>query len=247
MRDECRAVHEFERAAEYGPAEARFDLGLMHAEGRGTNQRDDRRAFDWFLRAASKGHAGAQYNVGLMYEKGRAGLRIDREEAVMRYTAAAAKGHVNAQQRLSRLRAGKPAQQCMTDKKEEEEDEIKANPVEPETAESWRRGAERGDAKAQIALGRMYEYGRGGVERNDAEALEWYRRAADQQHPKAQFALGRMYEYGRGGAERNEERALEWYRKAANQHEQHARAREVLALWSSSAEPAEQGHARLGV
>ena len=39
--------------------------------------------------------------------------------------------------------------------------------------------AEGGDARAQILLGILYEYG-SGVPRDDAEAVRWYRLAAEQ-------------------------------------------------------------------
>ena len=44
--------------------------------------------------------------------------------------------------------------------------------------------ADRGDARAQLKLGGMYDDGRG-VAQNDAEALKWYRLAADQGNANA--------------------------------------------------------------
>ena len=82
------------------------------------------------------------------------------------------------------------------------------------TANRWfRRLAEQGVARAQAALGLMYENGRG-VRRNDAEAVRWYRRAAEQGFAAAQSALGVMYAKGRGVPQSDKE-AVRWFRRAA--------------------------------
>jgi TPR repeat protein len=79
--------------------------------------------------------------------------------------------------------------------------------------------AERGNARAQVALALMYEQGHG-VPENKDEALRWYRKAADQGHADAQFQMAvrttPMSE------------AAKWFRKAADQG--HAAAQYWLAL-----------------
>jgi hypothetical protein len=61
----------------------------------------------------------------------------------------------------------------------------------------WRPLAEQGDARAQAALGRMYNTGEG-VAQNRLQAASWYRKAADQGDFGGQLSLGLMYEHGRG-------------------------------------------------
>jgi hypothetical protein len=57
-------------------------------------------------------------------------------------------------------------------------------------AASWyRKAAEQGDARAQLALGLMYAAGRG-VARDDAAAVNWYRKAAAQGNAQAKFYCG---------------------------------------------------------
>ncbi len=75
--------------------------------------------------------------------------------------------------------------------------------------------AERGDAKAQYALGVMYRNGKG-VPQDDAEAARWYRKAAEQGNAKAQHNLGVIYSNGQG-VPRNYAEAVGWWRKAAEQ------------------------------
>lgn len=82
-------------------------------------------------------------------------------------------------------------------------------------AACYRKGAEQGDADAQLLLGNMYAAGTG-VAKDDVEAVQWYRKAADQGNAAAQNNLGRMYEDGRGVA-KDDSQAVQWYRKAADQ------------------------------
>ena len=76
--------------------------------------------------------------------------------------------------------------------------------------------AERGAADAQSELGRRYEAGRDGVERDYDEAVSWYRRATEQGHAAAQAYLGFMYSAGRGVSQSDVE-AVHWYRRSAEQ------------------------------
>ncbi len=82
-----------------------------------------------------------------------------------------------------------------------------------ERIRSQRALAERGDAKAQFALGEHYRTG-SGVAVDPAKARQWYLRAADQGFAKAQYRLGRFYENG-VGVNQDFQRAAEWYALAA--------------------------------
>jgi len=79
--------------------------------------------------------------------------------------------------------------------------------------DSYRRGAELGDAKCQNELGTMYADGYG-VAQDHEEALHWIRLAAEQGNPPALYNLGRAYELGQG-VEADISKALQWYRLAA--------------------------------
>lgn len=81
--------------------------------------------------------------------------------------------------------------------------------------EQWTPLAEAGDARAQYALGFLYQFGQG-VERDYAQALDYFRRAARQNDPDAQYALGMLYEQGLGTDRRDPREALQWYRRAAD-------------------------------
>ena len=91
--------------------------------------------------------------------------------------------------------------------------------------ESWLPLAENGDVRAQYAVGRLYEKGKG-VERDFAQAFIWYRKAAEKNHPDSQYRLAVGYATGLG-VKKDESAALSWLRKAANNGQK--RAQKVLA------------------
>ena len=61
----------------------------------------------------------------------------------------------------------------------------------------WLPLAGKGDARAQTALGLMYDVGQG-VPQDYKEASKWFRLAAEQGDPYAQHNLGGMYDQGQG-------------------------------------------------
>jgi TPR repeat protein len=56
--------------AEQGSPQAQFNVGLLHAKGRGVAQ-DATEAARWYRLAAEQGLAQAQYNLAALYEQGR--------------------------------------------------------------------------------------------------------------------------------------------------------------------------------
>jgi len=86
----------------------------------------------------------------------------------------------------------------------------------------FRRAAEQGYAPAQTMLGVIYMYGRGGMPKNEAEAVNWLKQASDQNEPSAQVELGLAYECGKGIA-KNLEEAARFYRLAIGHADSRAR------------------------
>ena len=79
----------------------------------------------------------------------------------------------------------------------------------------YRRAAEMGDLEAICNLGICYEYGKGGLTKDEVKAVEWYQKAAEAGNATAMNNLGICYEYGQGGLTKDEIKAVEWYQKAA--------------------------------
>jgi TPR repeat protein len=87
--------------------------------------------------------------------------------------------------------------------------------AEDQEIKQLRQAAAQGDARAQLALGRMYATG-DGMQENLVEAATWTRQAADRGHARAQTALGFLHRFGRGVLENHQE-AVKWNRMAAEQ------------------------------
>ena len=85
--------------------------------------------------------------------------------------------------------------------------------------------AGQGDPKAQHALGRLYEHGRG-VQGNAQTAMQWYRRAADQGHADSEYRLAVAYAYGVGGYPQDNREVVIWLKLAAEHG--HGKARKML-------------------
>lgn len=75
--------------------------------------------------------------------------------------------------------------------------------------------AEKGNAKAQYRLGKIFNLGQG-VPPDKKEAAKWFHQAAQQGLAEAQGALGYLCLVG-DGVSQNSDLALEWTRKAATQ------------------------------
>lgn len=90
-----------------------------------------------------------------------------------------------------------------------------------EEALRWlNEAANQGHARAQFALGAMYEEGRGVIQ-DYVEAAKWFRKAADQAESDALYRLGRMSEEGKGGPKDMVE-AYVWFNLAAARGETRA-------------------------
>ncbi|UQZ88237.1 hypothetical protein C4J81_03025 [Deltaproteobacteria bacterium Smac51] len=84
-------------------------------------------------------------------------------------------------------------------------------PDEMEAAKQTKLAAEKGDVRAQIALGSLYEKGTN-ARQDNAEAIKWFLRAAASGDADAQYALGAKYRRDQNATE-----ALKWYMLAVDQ------------------------------
>ena len=75
------------------------------------------------------------------------------------------------------------------------------------------RAADAGDARAQFALGDLYDNGEG-VPHDPKRALRYYTLAADQGHTSAEFNVGSIHENG-DGVSRDVAAARRWFERAA--------------------------------
>ena len=79
----------------------------------------------------------------------------------------------------------------------------------------YRRAAEMGDPKGMYKLGICYDFGKGGLTKDEAKAVEWYQKAAEAGNARAMYNLAQAYVCHQGGLTKDEAKAVEWYKKAA--------------------------------
>ena len=102
----------------------------------------------------------------------------------------------------------------------------------------WRPLADQGNARAQVILGSMLEFGQV-VPQNHAEAVKWYRLAADQGNAHAQVNLGGMYYTGQG-VPQDHVQAHKWFNLAgAGGDEDGRKNRDIVAKVMTPAQIAE--------
>ena len=90
----------------------------------------------------------------------------------------------------------------------------------------WTPLADKGNARAQNAMGSMYTHGLG-VPKDDNTAVKWYRLSAENGEKRGQFSLGLMYAMGKG-VPLDLKTALKWWTLAAKQG--YARAQTGLGM-----------------
>ena len=92
--DYATAYREWLPLAERGDAKAQYNLGVIHANGKGV-PKNYAEAVKWYRKAAEYGHAGAQFGLGSGYFLGR-GVPEDYIKAYMWLSLAKAQGHEKA-------------------------------------------------------------------------------------------------------------------------------------------------------
>ena len=95
------AIIEWTQVAQDGNARAQYNLGWMHANGRGIAQ-DFQEAIKWYTKSAEQGNVNAQYNLGNLYLRGQGATQNDNL-AFSWFIKAAEQGDAPAQYNLGRM------------------------------------------------------------------------------------------------------------------------------------------------
>lgn len=211
---DIQAAECFMQAATLGNALAHYNLGLMHALGRGV-ERDDEKMAGHFTYAARQGHRDAQAVLAWLYFHGD-GVECNREEAAKWFQEAAEKGHAESQHQLAIIHMfglGLPqdyqkAAKWYWDAAEQDHEcgsrieAMKRSGRNPklynsiiqnriEEAGRLKALAEKGDHNAQFELGYMHELGEG-VAASRMLAAKWYKKSYTQGNPKAMAHLAEI-------------------------------------------------------
>jgi uncharacterized protein len=96
-----QALRLWKPLADEGLAVAQYNVGVMHATGRGV-PRDYSEAMKWYRMAADQGHASGQFNLGLIYADGH-GVAQDFAKAAEWYRKAAEQCHADAKYNLGSM------------------------------------------------------------------------------------------------------------------------------------------------
>ena len=200
--DYKQAIEMYTKAAEYGHAEAIFNIGYCFTNGQGV-EKDIVEGTKLCRESAERGYIHAQYCMGYYYEIG-SGVTKDMVEAARWYRRAAERGYARAQCNLGVCyEYGRGVEKNMV-----------------EAAKWYEKSAEQGNARAQCYLGECYANGQG-VENNIVEAAKWYYKAAEQGFARAQNNLGCCYRAGEGVVKDVNE-AIKWFQRSAEQGNKYA-------------------------
>ena len=187
-KDSDKAFRLAIEAAEYGYAEAQYNLGRCYYNGEGVIQ-DYAKAVEWYRKAAEQGYVEAvewfhqaaeqgidmaEYDLGNIYYNDK-GLLQNKKKAVEWYRKAADQGYAEAQCKLGF---------CYYHGEGVYQNKRKA-------VEWYQKAAKRGNAEAQYKLGFCYYHGEG-VLRNRKKAIEWFNKAAKQGNLDAQKILKKL-------------------------------------------------------
>jgi|TARA_B110000259_G_C13954573_1_gene378181 TPR repeat protein len=95
------ALNEWTEAAEDGDARSQYNVGWMHANGKGTVQ-DFQEAVAWYTKSAEQGHINSQYNLGNLHLRGNGTAQNDNL-AFSWFLSAAEQGDAPAQYNLAAM------------------------------------------------------------------------------------------------------------------------------------------------
>ena len=265
--DKKKAFDWYTRAAQMGDPVAQNNLAAMLRAG-DPYAEDKKLAAQWFLQSAMQGNMRAQYNLANMYRTAD-GIGRNSAEAMKWYTYAANQGDMYAQYALGYMYYGTAkdlaskvgdAKQALDQiakmpdaEKAKHADDIKsaqdivdANTPELETdrqqaLEWFRRSAEQGLTKAQMALARMYENGDGGPDKGMSDAFVWYMNAAESGSPEAMRRVGLLYEgkivdWNGKGIDKDYKQAFKWLRKAAEDKDDKSAMVEIGQMYAEGNE-----------
>ena len=203
------ARHVWDVLAGVGNTDALFNLGMLAEDGLG-EPKDLRKAETLYTASAQAGGFKAQYRLGMIYSSDGA-FPKDLEKARYYLNMAALAGDKDA---IERLRLLENPNQKPTEFQQAEM--LSSLGKHLESAEIYRRLADRGDMLSQTRLAWMYEAGRG-VDRSLDEAARRFAMAAQSGNAEAQYALAVMFKTGKG-QDLDPERSLYWLKLSASQN-----------------------------
>lgn len=165
------------------------------------NNEDYALALEVLQPLSDAGNADAQYALGSMYGQGK-GVERDRARSFELIKKSADQGNLDAMERYVAGYAFMPGA-----------DDTEVDAVFEQALKLYTQESEKGNTKAMVKMGGMFEMGFG-VEESQDEAIAWYKKAAELGDVSAQLKLGQLFMAGVGGDKQD---AKAWFEKAAAQ------------------------------
>lgn len=179
------SFREFLKAAKNGDANAQYNLGLLYANGTGT-EKNVKEAIRWYNEAAKRQHLNAYHNLGMLFETGD-GVAKDIEKAGEFYGKAASLGL-----KASRKYLEKNLKYCgISNAAALAKQEVN----QQRAADACLLVASSGNTEGQYQTGVAYYFGTVS-EKNPQNAKEWFFKAAQNGHVMAQFRMMGLYVKG---------------------------------------------------
>jgi len=208
----------YEKAALQGDSNAALQLGLLYQDGYGVPL-DRTLATMWFSIASEQGSITAPKHQAIIAHKmssnaiedARALTRQWLRNFIITAFSSATQNHCNAQN------CTQDADLWFVIGKQYSDAQSSWKQNYKRALQSFQRAARKGNIKALVSIGSIYDQGLG-VAQNHQEAALWYRYAAEHGSANGQFNLGHMYARGEGVI-KNYNDAAQWYKQAAEQGE----------------------------
>ena len=188
-----KALFYFLKATEKGNAEAQNEVGVMYANGQGT-EKDEAKAIEWYRKSAEQGYALAQSNLAYRYDNGD-GVEKDTKKAFELYLKAAEGGDASAQNNV--------AWKFYT-----------ADGVEQDYDKAFywaKKSVEGEDPYGYGTLGELYYKGCG-VAKDKIKAFELYSKGAELGDTESMRMVAIMYKKGEG-TKKDKDKAAYWQKK----------------------------------
>ncbi|MDI9407952.1 MAG: hypothetical protein QM523_01755 [Candidatus Pacebacteria bacterium] len=206
-RDYGLAIIWYRKVGDHSNAYAQYRIGRMYNLGTGVPQDYDE-AITWYRKAAEQGNGAAEYYLGFMYLNGQ-GVVKDLITAEKYFKSAQAKNISEAVPYLKQIAEEK--KQRIAEEKMAEKQRLEAL----KAFNAIRVKADKGDAKAMVAVGSIYLTGNPAVTQDFTNAMSYFKQAVAKGNIDAYRFTGRMYEKGLG-VPASCEVANQYYQKAAN-------------------------------
>ncbi len=175
--------------------------------------KDIAKAIEWWTKAAQKGLAFSYHYLGSVYNKGE-GVEQDFAKAVEYWTKGAERNDAISMANLGSafyFGQGVPKDEAKAVEWWAKAAETLGAAKSRDSANNWKRRADKGCTFSQTELG-WISYNGQGAERDFEKAIEWWTKAAEQDFFPAQLALGLAYHKGQG-VPQDEKKAVEIWSK----------------------------------